>query len=66
VGGREDSLWEYKRRFAPGGEREAWIGKMVHDEPAYLELAGAESLELGGFFPAYRAGSPLASRPLSR
>jgi serine/alanine adding enzyme len=66
VGGRTDSLWEYKRRFAPGGEREAWIGKMVHDERAYLELAGAESVELGGFFPAYRAARSLASRPASR
>lgn len=54
VGGRDDSLFEYKRRFAPGGRREAWIGKMVHDEPAYLALAGVETLEVGGFFPAYR------------
>jgi serine/alanine adding enzyme len=56
VGGQEDSLWEFKRRFAPGGRRDAWIGKLVHDESAYLALAGAETLELEGFFPAYRAG----------
>jgi serine/alanine adding enzyme len=56
VGGREDSLWEYKRRFAPDGLVEAWLGKLVHDEPAYLALAGAETLDLAGFFPAYRAG----------
>ena len=55
VGGAEDSLWEYKRRFAPDALVEAWIGKAVHDEAAYLELSGAEALDLSGFFPAYRA-----------
>jgi serine/alanine adding enzyme len=52
VGGREDSLWEYKHRFSPGGRREAWIGKLVHDGEAYAELAG--SRDRSGFFPAYR------------
>jgi serine/alanine adding enzyme len=56
VGGREDSLWEYKRRFAPDGLVEAWVGKLVHDEQAYLTLVGAETLDVAGFFPAYRAG----------
>ena len=61
VGGREDSLWEYKRRFAPDGRRAAWIGKMVHDERAYRALTGTQALELDGFFPAYRrAAAPLA------
>jgi GNAT acetyltransferase-like protein len=55
VGGARDSLWEFKRRFAPKGLREAWIGKAVHDEAAYLALSGAESLDVSGFFPAYRA-----------
>jgi serine/alanine adding enzyme len=54
VGGARDSLWEFKRRFAPNGLREAWIGKAVHDEAAYLELSGGESLDVAGFFPAYR------------
>jgi serine/alanine adding enzyme len=52
VGGREDSLWEYKRRFSPGGLRETWIGKLVHDDDAYDALAG--SRDRSGFFPAYR------------
>ncbi len=56
VGGREDSLWEYKRRFSPRGQREAWIGKMIHDEPSYLAATGADALDVHGFFPAYRAG----------
>src|SRR5215212_8751351 len=53
VGGRTDSLYEFKRRFDPGGEREFAVGKAVHDEVAYRELAGEASPE--GFLPAYRA-----------
>src|SRR5919202_2528432 len=30
-GGREDSLFEFKLRFAPSGRREAAVGKAVHD-----------------------------------
>jgi len=55
VGGRADSLFEFKRRFDPGGEREFAIGKAVHDDAAYRELAGAQTAALDGFFPAYRA-----------
>ena len=64
VGGGEDSLWQFKRRFAPAGAREMWIGKAVHDARAYAELAGTD--EVAGRFPAYRplsAGVPgLAAR----
>jgi serine/alanine adding enzyme len=52
VRGHRDSLFEFKRRFDPGGEREFAVGKAVHDEEAYRELAGR--VELDGFFPAYR------------
>jgi serine/alanine adding enzyme len=55
VGGREDSLRDYKRRFAPEGLVPAAIGKAVHDEAAYLERAGADAIDWDGFFPAYRA-----------
>jgi serine/alanine adding enzyme len=55
IGARRDSLYEFKRRFDPGGERDFVVGKAIHDETAYRELAGAESVELDGFFPAYRA-----------
>ena len=55
VGGAQDSLWEYKRRFAPDALIEAWIGKAVHDEAAYRELSGGEAVDSSGFFPAYRA-----------
>jgi lipid II:glycine glycyltransferase (peptidoglycan interpeptide bridge formation enzyme) len=54
VGGREDSLWEYKRRFAPDGALPMRIGKAIHDLEAYRALTGGEGLETGGFFPAYR------------
>jgi serine/alanine adding enzyme len=54
VGGREDSLWEYKRRFAPLGRREMRLGKAVHDARAYQALTGSGTPDLGGFFPAYR------------
>jgi hypothetical protein len=52
VGGGEDSLWEFKRRFAPAGAREMWIGKLVHDARAYADLAGTDTV--AGWFPAYR------------
>jgi serine/alanine adding enzyme len=54
VGGREDSLFEYKRRFAPGDLATAWVGKAVHDEDAYRRLAGVTEIAYGGYFPAYR------------
>jgi len=60
VGGRRDSLYEFKLRFDPGGELEAAIGKAIHDEEAYKALAGAQA-GFGGFFPAYRA--PAATVP---
>jgi hypothetical protein len=53
VGGRVDSLFEFKLRFDPGAEREFAIGKAIHDEAAYRELTGAAA-DAGGFFPAYR------------
>jgi hypothetical protein len=54
VGGRADSLLEYKRRFAPEGLVPSAIGKAVHDEPGYLRAAGAAAVDWDGFFPAYR------------
>ena len=54
LGGRRDSLHEFKRRFDPGGELDAAIGKAVHDPGIYRAL-GADPDDLSGFFPAYRA-----------
>ena len=53
VGGRADSLFEFKLRFDPGAKREFAIGKAIHDQAAYRELTGAAA-DAGGFFPAYR------------
>lgn len=55
VGGRRDSLFVYKERFAPGGEIPAAIGKAVHDPARYRELTGQTEVSFTGFFPAYRA-----------
>jgi serine/alanine adding enzyme len=55
VGGRADSLLEYKLRFAPGGLRPAAVGKALHDPAAYAELTGSPEADWSGFFPAYRA-----------
>jgi len=55
VGGRADSLLQYKLRFAPGGLVAASIGKAVHDEPAYLRLSGGYAVDWDDHFPAYRA-----------
>ena len=54
VRGRDDSLFDYKRRFAPGDLVEATLGKVVHDEEAYRRLAGVSEISFDGFFPAYR------------
>ena len=54
VGGRADSLLEYKLRFAPEGLIPCELGKAVHDEAAYLRLSGAAAIDWDGFFPAYR------------
>jgi hypothetical protein len=55
VGGRRDSLFLYKERFAPGGELPAAIGKAVHDAARYRELTAQDEITYNGFFPAYRA-----------
>ncbi|MFN2471671.1 MAG: GNAT family N-acetyltransferase [Gaiellaceae bacterium] len=52
VGGARDSLHEFKRRFDPSGEREAAVGKAVHDADAYRAVGG-DPADLSGFFPAY-------------
>jgi serine/alanine adding enzyme len=54
VGGFEDSLYEFKRRFDPDGLLPATLGKAVHDRGAYLALSDADEIEYAGFFPAYR------------
>ena len=55
VGGRADSLFEFKSRFDPGAEREFAIGRAIHDESAYYDLVEATGgADSGGFFPAYR------------
>jgi serine/alanine adding enzyme len=54
VGGRADSLFEFKLRFAPAGRVGVSIGKAVHDRARYLRLSGAGEVDWDGFFPAYR------------
>jgi hypothetical protein len=54
VGGFEDSLYEFKRRFDPEGACGAYLGKAVHDVDAYLALSGAPTVEYSGYFPSYR------------
>jgi hypothetical protein len=55
VGGREDSLLEFKRRFAPDGLVSASVGKAVHDPARYRQLSGGDAVDWDAFFPAYRA-----------
>jgi hypothetical protein len=54
VGGREDPLFRFKERFYEYGRRDAYIGKVVHDESGYAALTGRGEGDLSGFFPAYR------------
>jgi GNAT acetyltransferase-like protein len=57
VGGFEDSLYEFKRRFDPGGALPAFLGKAVHDESAYRSLSGGDEIDYSGYFPTYRRSS---------
>jgi serine/alanine adding enzyme len=57
VGGFEDSLYEFKRRFDPEGALPAYLGKAVHDAVAYRTLAGSDEVDYEGYFPAYRRPS---------
>ena len=54
VGGFEDSLYEFKRRFDPEGRLPSTLGKAVHDEDAYRRLTSTNEIDYAGFFPAYR------------
>ena len=54
VGGREDTLLEYKLRFAPHGRLPVSIGKAVHDRDGYLRLSGGTAVDWDAFFPGYR------------
>ena len=54
VGGDEDSLFRFKERFYEDGRKDAYIGKVVHDESGYAALTGRGVDDLSGFFPAYR------------
>lgn len=57
VGGFEDSLYEFKRRFDPEGALPAFLGKAVHDPEAYRALSGEDEVDYAGYFPAYRRSS---------
>lgn len=57
VGGFEDSLYEFKRRFDPGGPLSAYLGKVVHDAEAYRTLSAGDEIDYSGYFPAYRRPS---------
>jgi hypothetical protein len=52
--GREDSLFDFKRRFSPDDLVESVIGKAVHDPVRYRALSGLDPAALDGYFPAYR------------
>jgi predicted N-acyltransferase len=54
VGGFEDSLYEFKRRFDSDGPLPACLGKAVHDPGAYRSLSGVGAIGYEGYFPAYR------------
>ena len=61
-GGREDSLFDFKRRFA-SAEHDFVLGRWILDAEAYRELSAGFEGEVA-FFPAYRApravGTPSA------
>jgi len=64
VHGREDSLFDFKRRFSPDDLAEAVVGKAVHDPVRFRQLSGLDRVALDGYFPAYRDPQRLAA-PIS-
>ncbi|MBU1015366.1 peptidoglycan bridge formation glycyltransferase FemA/FemB family protein [Patescibacteria group bacterium] len=59
VGGKEDSLFQFKASFTPS-RKSVFLGKVVHNREAYDALAGMRQevsgkTEDASFFPAYRA-----------
>jgi serine/alanine adding enzyme len=52
VGGRQDALLEFKRRFYPAGITKTFTGKAIHNQLRYRELSGTRAPT--GHFPAYR------------
>ena len=53
VGGADDSLLAFKRRFDPASPLlECAVGKWIHDADTYERLSGTR--DVSGFFPAYR------------
>ncbi len=55
VGGRSDSLLQFKQRFAPGELRPSVTARALHDPATYARLTGSDRTDFDGFFPAYRA-----------
>lgn len=53
VGGADDSLLSFKKRFDPDGLRACCVGKAIHNPAVYSQLSGGQSTT-DGFFPAYR------------
>lgn len=53
-GGFEDSLFEFKTRFAPA-THDFCLGRWVLDKEAYVLLSNEHGAGAEGFFPAYRA-----------
>ena len=53
VGGHDDSLLSFKRRFDSDGLLPSYVGRQINDPIAYHELSGVDPD--GMFFPAYRA-----------
>ncbi|MGL4253946.1 MAG: GNAT family N-acetyltransferase [Fusobacteriaceae bacterium] len=57
--GDEDSLYQFKSTFSKGEPYEFYIGKKIHNQKIYKELAEERSrrgkIENSDFFPLYRA-----------
>ena len=65
VGGREDSLFTFKRCFSPDDLVECQIGKSVHDVEAYRRLTGRREIDLDDYFPAYRLTARVSNQAVS-
>ncbi|MBN8209787.1 peptidoglycan bridge formation glycyltransferase FemA/FemB family protein [Bacillus sp. NTK071] len=52
--GNDDSLYKFKKHFNKNGALPFYIGKQVHNESIYKELAASIPEQCQGYFPVYR------------
>ncbi|TKD70798.1 peptidoglycan bridge formation glycyltransferase FemA/FemB family protein [Pseudalkalibacillus hwajinpoensis] len=64
--GNNDSLYRFKKHFNKNGALPFYIGKQIHNETIYKELAASIPEECQGYFPVYRHSNLTQTRPAEK